>query len=68
MQAQYFLRELVVWSRNIGFAVGACDDLIDCDNFPLSTIQEASTKLVSPVGCCIGAIGSVVVPWVGPWG
>ena len=50
----------------MGFAVGACDDLIDCDNFSLDAIQEASTKLVPPVGCCIGAIGSIVIPWVGP--
>lgn len=60
------LPELVVWSCNIGFTIGACDDLIDGHNFSLNAIQEASSKLVPPVGCCIGAIGSVVIPWVGP--
>ena len=64
--ARELLRELVVWSCNIGCATGTCDDLIDGHNFSLNAIQETSTELVPPVGCCIGAIGPVIVSWVGP--
>ena len=57
--------ELVVWDSDVGFAIGSLDELIDGHDLTLHAIQEASTKVVAPRCCSIGAICAVVITRVG---
>ena len=61
----YSSLELVVWNSNIGFAIGSLDELIDGHNLTLHAIQEASTKVVAPRCCSVGAICAVAITRVG---
>ena len=57
--------ELVVWNSDVGFAIGSLYELIDGHDLTLRAIEEASTEVVAPRCCSIGAICAVVITRVG---
>jgi len=67
LNASYSSLELVFWNSDVGFAVSSLYELIDGHNLTLQAIEEASTELVAPRRCCIGAICAVVITRVGAW-